>query len=285
MTVSARVFMRGTVLVPIGGTTRFGPGGTVRGIWGDHRNPIIPHLLEVDGTLRSANEGRAADDRRRVGVPVNACAPTPNPVLARAHFEMLHELAAASGIDGVMVLCSYGENPTTGAELKPRVPHFAIGDVEGMTEAALGLCQQQGMNVYAPWAILRKDIPTGSRGTKNDVLATLALVVDADTDVGKAGIAALPMAAPYVIETSRGNTQPIYPLARALPPQEAEPLAAALLAAVGGDEGTGDTAHVWRISGTLNWPGRRRIPVAARPRRSPSWWWCRGPASWSTATP
>ena len=54
--VSASVFVRGAILVPVAGTVRWGPGGAALGIWGDRRNPVIPHLLEADGTVREANE-------------------------------------------------------------------------------------------------------------------------------------------------------------------------------------------------------------------------------------
>ena len=35
------------------------------------------------------------------------------PTLVRAHVEMLHSLAAASGVEGILVLCGYGQNPVT----------------------------------------------------------------------------------------------------------------------------------------------------------------------------
>ena len=151
-----------------------------------------------------------------MGALVNAYVPTPDPVLVRTHFRMLHELAAVAEINGMMVLCTYGENPTTGAKLRSRVMCFAIGDFLDMTEAAVSLCQEPHRNVYAPWAIVRPDIDRGKRGSLKDIRGVLALVVDQDADRGKAGITQLPLAAPYVVRSSGDNLQPTFPLARAV---------------------------------------------------------------------
>jgi hypothetical protein len=190
---------------------------------------------------------------------MNAQHPITDPALVRSHIEMLHELATASGVDGVLVCCGYGENPKTRVKIKGRAACFAIGDVDGMVDYALGLCADLHRNVYAPWAVLRRGLATGTRGKKEDIRAVLALVVDADADHGKAGIPKLPMLAPYTVRSSADNLQPVYPLAHALPPAEAQPIAEALAAFVGGDGGTKDIDHVWRIPGTLNWPNAEKL--------------------------
>ena len=109
--------------------------------------------------------------------------------------------------------------------------------------------------------MLRKDLgkTAGKRGEAGDIRAVLALVVDADADHGKVGIPKLPMVAPYMIRSSGDNLQPVYPLARALAAAEAWPIAEALGDFVGGDAGTKDIAHVWRIPGTLNWPNAAKV--------------------------
>jgi predicted P-loop ATPase len=89
----------------------------------------------------------------------------------------------------------------------------------------------------------------------------LAFVGDLDADTGKAGtgLAGLPLASPYVMETSEGNFQPVFPLARALSPSEAKPIAVALGDAVGADSRTKDTSSLFRIAGTLNWPSKKKL--------------------------
>ena len=52
----------------------------------------------------------------------------------RSHIEMLHKLAA--GHDGILPLCIYGENPDSERKVTI-VQHFRVGDVDGMTAAAL----------------------------------------------------------------------------------------------------------------------------------------------------
>jgi hypothetical protein len=190
------------------------------------------------------------------------------------HIKMLHDLAAASGVDGVLVLACYGENPDTGRKTSSRVEQFAIGDVTSMVDAIMALEHEPHLNVYAPWAVLRPDLARGKRGELNDIVCTLAFVADMDADTGKAG--ELPFLAPYVVESSPGNFQPVYPLARALPPGDAAPIAKALQRATGTDHGTGDVAHVWRVPGTLNWPNKRKLedgrPREPQPVRVASGW-------------
>jgi len=179
-----------------------------------------------------------------------------------AHISILHRLAKLSAADGVLVLACYGENPNTGRELRAQVQRFEIGDIDLMVETIMGFELQPHINVYAPWAICRRGLTGSERGGINDIVCTLALVVDLDADTGMAGD--LPLPAPYVIETSPGNSQPIYPLLRALP--DARQLALALGEATGGDYGTKDIAHVWRVPGTLNWPNKKKVDERNRPR-------------------
>src|SRR3954471_4087375 len=54
------------------------------------------------------------------------------------HIALLHQLAAASGADGVLVLFAVGENPATGRKEGPLALHFRIGDVDGMVAAVSG---------------------------------------------------------------------------------------------------------------------------------------------------
>ena len=128
-----------------------------------------------------------------------------------------------------------------------------------MSDAVIGWSGNLNLNLYASFAIFRKDMaPCGARGGEADGLAFLAFVGDLDSNPGKTSVAItdLPLEAPYVIETSSGNFQPVWPLSKALSFKEAKPVAESLGNALRGDKGTKDMCHVWRIPGTLNWPTR-----------------------------
>jgi RepB DNA-primase from phage plasmid len=181
------------------------------------------------------------------------------------HLSLLHDLARASGADGKLVLFAVGENPQTGRKVKPQAQHFAIGDVNMMVEAAEGYAKQAHLNVYAPWAIFRNDLERGTKGDEKHVVATLALVSDLENDKAELPLGTLPLEAPYVIESSSGNFQPVFPLARALGNGEAKALAVSLADFIGGDAGTKDLSHVWRIPGTLNWPNRKKLQRGRSP--------------------
>jgi hypothetical protein len=65
----------------------------------------------------------------------------------------------------------------------------------------------------------------------------------------KYSLGELPVEAPYIVETSPGNFQPVYIFERPLVAAVAKPVLAALSDSVGGDSGTKDCSHVWRIPG------------------------------------
>jgi predicted P-loop ATPase len=184
------------------------------------------------------------------------------------HISLLHSLASASGTDGKLVLFAAGEDPQTGRKEKPRAQHFAIGDASGMAQAVMAFAGREHLNIYAPWAVFRNDLGAGKKGDEQHVLATLALVVDQDSDKG-ASPGALPVEAPYIVESSAGNAQPVFPFSRALTNGEAKALAIALSDFVGGDAGTKDLSHVWRIPGTLNWPNRKKLERGRPPEPQP----------------
>ena len=124
-------------------------------------------------------------------------------------------------------------------------------------------------NVYIPLHLVRKGLDRGKRGKKSDIVATLGLAADIDTDKGFVG--AVPLKPSLELETSTGNRQPFFLLERAISPAEATQLAEALHAFTGGDGGTKDIDHIWRVPGTLNWPnavkvarGRSLVPQPVR---------------------
>jgi Virulence-associated protein E/RepB DNA-primase from phage plasmid len=186
------------------------------------------------------------------------------------HLALLHDLARASGATGKLVLFAVGENPQTGRKVKPIAQHFAIGDVSTMADAAVAYAQQAHVNVYAPWAIFRNDLARGAKGDEQHVIATLALVADLDNDKQlELPIAALPIEPSYMIESSRGNFQPVFLFSRALANGEAKAMATSLSDFIGGDAGTKDLSHVWRIAGTLNWPNKKKIQRGRSPEPQP----------------
>jgi predicted P-loop ATPase len=185
------------------------------------------------------------------------------------HLSLLHDLARASGTDGKLVLFAVGENPQTGRKVKPLAQHFSIGDVSTMVEAVAGYAQQAHLNVYAPWAIFRHDLERGAKGDEQHVVVTLALVADLDNDKAELPLATLPVEPPYVIESSDGNFQPVFPLSRALANGEAKALAISLSDFIGGDAGTKDLSHVWRVPGTLNWPNKKKLQRGRPPEPQP----------------
>ena len=109
----------------------------------------------------------------------------------------------------------------------------------------------------------------GAKGDEQHVVVTLALVADLDNDKAELPLATLPVEPPYVIESSDGNFQPVFPLSRALANGEAKALAISLSDFIGGDAGTKDLSHVWRVPGTLNWPNKKKLQRGRPPEPQP----------------
>jgi RepB DNA-primase from phage plasmid len=172
-----------------------------------------------------------------------------------AHVWLLHDLAA--GVDGVLILAAFE------AGGHAQVQRFQIGDVAGMVETIMGFDGHPRVNLYIPWAVMRRDLEPCKKGTEADVVAVLAAVPDLDND--KYTIGELPVEAPYIVESSPGNFQPVYVFERPLPPGEAKPVLTALSDFIGGDSGTKDCSHVWRIPGTLNIPTKNKLARGRSP--------------------
>ena len=180
--------------------------------------------------------------------------PQPDQDAIKAHVRMLHHLTNNVAVDGVVVLTRI--DAITEAVHTER---FALGDAESMEKAVIGWSGGLNLNLYTSFAVFRNGMPHNARGGEDDVVAVLAFVGDLDSDTGKAiALDDLPLEAPYVIETSAGNFQPIFPLATALTAADAKPLAEGFGDALG-DPGAKDICHVWRIPGTLNWPNAAKL--------------------------
>ena len=176
-----------------------------------------------------------------------------------AHVSLLHDLA--EGCNGVLILAGFEEGG------RPSVQRFRIGDVANMIETIMGFDGHPRVNLYTPWAVMRSDLDPGKKGAETDVIAVLAAVGDLDND--KYQIGELPVEAPYIVESSPGNFQPVYVFERPLPPSEAKPVLTAICDFVGGDSATKDCSHVWRIAGTRNIPTKSKLARGRSPVPAP----------------
>jgi len=214
--------------------TTFGNASTSSNLNGSDGGPAsrqARHLPQV--TERSPGEAAAAS--------------------ARACLQLYHK--AAAGCDGIFMLTTI--DPKTG-KVRPR--QFAIGDVEGMAAEAVALGGHS--NVYFSTVVLRRDLSRGARGTANDIVAVLGLPIDDDVDTGRPAILPRGIKPSIQISTSTGphpNQHLHFVFTRPLPLGEAKTLAELLHRKCGGDHGTKDVAHVWRLPQTWNHPNTAKI--------------------------
>ncbi|MBS7546229.1 DUF3987 domain-containing protein [Ancylobacter oerskovii] len=182
---------------------------------------------------------------------------SPNPV--RSHVEMLQRLA--HGVDGVLVVSVFNAALERDGGI---ITHHAVGDVEGMVAAIEAHSGTAGANVYCGLQVMRRTLARGHRGGGDDVVAVLGLVADIDADTGR-DTGSYPLPPNLVLETSPGNRQPMWIFDRPIAPDVAKAIARGLKATTGSDHGTGDIAHVWRVPGTLNWPGPAKLARGRNP--------------------
>jgi hypothetical protein len=166
---------------------------------------------------------------------------------------LYHE--AAEGLDGVFKLVSI--HAGTG---RVAVNQFDIGDVDAMAAQAVAWAEHG--NVYMPPAVIRRDLAPGKRGTVHDINAVLGLVVDDDRDTGRTcnlpgGIT--PTCVVTTCSQPEVNRHIHFAFTQPLLPCEAAPLADLLHSKCGGDFGSKDIAHVWRLPGTRNHPNAAKI--------------------------
>ena len=186
------------------------------------------------------------------------------------HIKMLHD--AAKGIEGKLVLASYGQNPISGKDILPKVMHFKIGDVDGMTKAAFILANEPHRNVYAPLAVMRSDLPAPNKGSENDVVAVLGYVADFDNGLGANYEERCPLKPSYALETSPNNIQAGFILEKPLLIKTdadrvfAKQLATKLTNACNGADKCGaDISHIWRIAGLPNHPNKKKLDAGRSP--------------------
>lgn len=189
--------------------------------------------------------------------------PPIDPAAIRAHVQMVH--AMASGIDGQLVVASYGEHPETGAAIPHKVRRFDVGDIDGMCSAIGSLTREEHRNVYLPLHVVRRGLNGRQRGGAHDIVAVLGLVADFDDPEASEYRDRCPLPADLVLETSAGRFQCFYIFDQPAKVDEVRDTAIKLKEHCQCDHGTADLAHVWRIPGTLNWPNAKKF-VGGRPQ-------------------
>jgi AAA domain len=180
-------------------------------------------------------------------------------IFANEHPSDAHKLLAkyhsvAVGAEGVLVLSVID---TAG---KTRPQKFAIGEAQIMADE--GMARGQAANAYFGPAIMRRDLAHDERGGKEDVIGITGLVIDADADTGKSVVLPPGIEPTFIVTTCRVpavNRHIHFVFTRLLTPQEGSVLAALLHQKCGGDHGTKDIAHVWRLPGTKNIPGDTKL--------------------------
>ena len=173
---------------------------------------------------------------------------------------LYHQTADSLEGKGVFVLTVVDRpviDPKTGKEkeCKARPQRFAVGDVGGM--AAEAVARSATGNVYFAPAVLRPDLPPGARGKFEDIVAVLGSVIDDDGDTGKRALRPAGVEPSIEVTTSTVpvvNRQLHFVYTRPVSPAEGAELAELLYRKCGGDTGTKDSAHCWRLPQTENYP-------------------------------
>jgi len=171
------------------------------------------------------------------------------------HIKLLHR--AAQGLDGKLVLTSYGEDPATGKAIQPKVEQFSIGDWQGMSERALQWKAEPHRNVYAPLGLVKHGV--NSRGKASDYSHVFGVVADFDDDNAADYMNRLPIPPCLVLESSQGRFQCHYLFNRPVATDEAKEIGKRLVAYSECDGCSSDPIHVWRVAGCLNWPNKKKV--------------------------
>jgi len=116
---------------------------------------------------------------------------------------------------------------------------------------------ENGHNVYVEGRTVRRGLGAKERSGLNDTVAVFALVVDSDNDKGKAWSPTVPVS--LTVETSPGNKHFWLFLETALDPATAQKLGARLRAATNADDDTGNVCQPYRVAGTTNYPGKKKL--------------------------
>jgi RepB DNA-primase from phage plasmid len=168
-----------------------------------------------------------------------------------------------SGQTGFLQLCRI--SPHDDETIVPS--RFQIGDIEHMVKTAIDDAAA-GHNVYIEARTVRAGLLGKQRGTFEDTVWVLGLVIDSDADKNKSGnVTARPTLA---TETSPGNFQLWYLFTRAITVAQARPIGDAIRTSSGADQDTGVITQCYRVAGTPNFPSvkkRARGRVTVEPTK------------------
>jgi len=183
----------------------------------------------------------------------------------RRFVELIHTCAAHAingGDTGVLQLVRI--HP---ADESISVSRYRIGDVEHMTRDAIAF-STAGHNVYIEGRTVRADLRGNKRGDLKDTLWVFALVIDSDSDKGRAWT---PTAqASIIVETSPGNAHFWFCLARAVDAAEGKTIGERMRKSAGADQDTGVITQCYRVAGTPNFPSeskRKRGRISIEPTK------------------
>jgi hypothetical protein len=164
--------------------------------------------------------------------------------------------AALNGIDksGLLQLSRLHPSDEDGSPVPTR---HKLGDTERMIETAIA-DSENGHNVYIEGRTVCLELRGKQRGGFEDTVATFAYTVDGDADKGMGGA---PLArVSLTVETSPGNFHHWFFLKEAITDwRRAKALGDRIRAAVGADHDTGTITQPYRVAGTVNYPGPKKL--------------------------
>src|SRR5262249_47368584 len=177
----------------------------------------------------------------------------------RRFVELIHTCAAHAingGDTGVLQLVRI--HP---ADESISVSRYRIGDVEHMTRDAIAF-SPAGHNVYIEGRTVRADLRDNKRGDLKDTLWVFALVIDSDSDKGRAWT---PTAqASIIVETSPGNAHFWFCLARAVDAAEGKTIGERMRKSAGADQDTGVITQCYRVAGDAQFSLGEQAQARAR---------------------
>jgi AAA domain/RepB DNA-primase from phage plasmid/IclR helix-turn-helix domain len=142
-------------------------------------------------------------------------------------------------------------------DANPVPSRFMLDDVERMIAAAVA-DSENGHNVYVEGRTVREGLQGRKRGGFEDTVAVFAYTVDGDADKGMGWTPTVPVS--MTVETSPGNFHHWLFLKEAITDWgRAKELGDRIRAAVGADHDTGTITQPYRVAGTVNYPGCKKI--------------------------
>ena len=181
--------------------------------------------------------------------------PGTNTVREFMHIIVAQAKAALNGIEKPGLLQMSRLHPID-EKLVPN--RYTIDDVERMIGDACSPISRAGHNVYLEGRTIRADAARGNaRGTLADTAAVFALVVDFDADKGMGWTSTVQVS--MTVETSPGNFQFWFFLREAVNAETGRKLGERIRYTVNSDHNTGNPVQPYRVAGTVNYPGPKKI--------------------------